>query len=273
MDTLIAIPYLSIPDLLSHYTKPENFQSILSNSGKNQEICFWANSNISKNDANELKYGKEIYDGVKDYLKSKNKSNYLSEFSNERGSFSISFTEESSSLYMIKNYGNLRLDFDLNNIYNKRELQCCEYITKEEIYDYTKLLINEFENLFNEMNVFKTTDSHDGNQLVSLVVKQASLDRSVREKIYLIKEKNEWEEEKEWRKIYYPDDNHPVLYRGNGIPYLKVYLPIACLKKVTLFDVDSINPELSSYQYKSEFENYIHQMNWNIPVVVSTFKE
>ena len=271
MDQLIAIPYQSIPKTLSHYTKCVNFKSILNNSGKNKEICFWANSNNSKNDLNELKIGKEIYDGVKEYLKSQNRPDYLSPSTNEKESFSISFTEGASNIYMIKEkeYGNLRLDFDLTRCFNNKELLPCEYITNNEIPTYINLFINEYSELFKEIQRFKDSTHKNQIGLKNIIEKYAYLDQSIREKIYLIKAKDKWSEEKEWRKIYYPDNReNSVYYRPNGIPFMKIYLPIASLVSVNLFNADNIDPEKSSYQYKEEFENYIQKNQWNIPVNV-----
>ncbi len=269
MDELVAIPYFPIPKVLYHYTEPHNIISILSGKGgKDREICFWANSNLKKNDIHELEYGKKIYDIVKEWLKSCNKEHYLSNIIDERNSFSLSFTEGANPLEMIKKeYGSVRLEFDLSGCFSNRELMQCEYCEESEINVYAELIINEFKSLFKSIQEFKDAAIKPEFMIVPILLKGEGLNRSTVEKIFFLKGKEEWGEEKEWRKIYV-GENNTILYRPNKIPYIEVYLPINCLKSIRLFNLDRIDPSKSSYQYKDEFEKYFALQKWDIPVTI-----
>lgn len=268
MGILLSVPYSDIPRPLFHYTQPMNFRSILSGiGGCNKEICFWANSNLKKNDTHELEYGKRIYDIVKEWLKSCNKEHYLANIIDERNSFSLSFTEGANPMEMIKKYGSVRLEFDLSGIFSNRELMQCEYCEESEIGRYAESLINEFKSLFKSIEVFKDATIKPEFMIAPLVLKGDGLNRSTVEKIFFLKSKEEWGEEKEWRKIY-AGENNTILYHPNKVPYIEVYLPISCLKSIRLFNLDRIDPSTSSYHYKDEFEDYLDQHSWDVPVIV-----
>ena len=88
MEELREEYYPPVPPILYHYTKPCNLKSIVSGTGgKDKEICFWANSNLCKNDAHEVELGKRIYDKVKQWLISYGKGDYLSSLVDEKNSF------------------------------------------------------------------------------------------------------------------------------------------------------------------------------------------
>ena len=271
MEELVAIPYFPIPKVLCHYTDPQNISSILSGKGgKDKEICFWANSNLCKNDTHELEFGKRIYDKVKQWLKNRGKEDYLSDIVDEKSSFSLSFTEEANPIEMIRKYGSVRLEFNLTSFYSKMELLQCEYCEDTEIDRYAELIIDEFRIHFNNVEVCKHYPMNEKELVLApLLLQGYGLNRSTVEKIFFLKSKEEWGEEKEWRKIY-AGENNTILYRPNKVPYIEVYLPINCLKSIILFNFDGIDPSKSSYQYKDEFEEYLSQQEWNIPVVIET---
>jgi len=269
MQELRAILYKAIPKVLYHYTKPKNFSSIVSGiGGKGKEVCFWANSNLYKNDPHELEFGKRIYDIVRQWLKDCNKEDYLYEIVNEKNSFSLSFTENANPFEMIKKkYGSVRLEFELSDCFSNRELMQCEYCEESEIDGYAELLINGFKSLFEDIEKFNKATIKPEFLIVPLVLKGDGLNRSTVEKIFFLKGKEEWGEEKEWRKIY-TGENNTILYRPNKVPYIEVYLPISCLKSIRLFNLDRIDPSKSSYQYKDEFEEYLAKHGWDIPVII-----
>lgn len=270
MDELVAIPYFPIPKVLYHYTEPQNIISILSGKGgKDREICFWANSNLKKNDIHELEYGKKIYDIVKEWLKSCNKDQYLSNIIDERNSFSLSFTEGANPLEMIKKYYGVRLEFNLTDCFNNRELMQCEYCEESEINVYAELIINEFKSLFKSIQEFNDATIKPEFMIAPMVLKADGLNRSTVEKIFFLKGKNDWGGEKEWR-IIYSGNNHTVLYRSNNVPYIEIYLPINCLKSIRLFNFDRMDPSKSAYQYKDKFEKYFARHKWDVPVVIET---
>lgn len=270
MNELIEIPYYPIPPLLCHYTDPQNVTSILSGKGGiDREICFWANSNLRKNDTHELEYGKKIYDVVKEWLKSCNKEHYLANIIDEKNSFSLSFTEGANPLEMIKKYDGVRLEFDLSDCYSNKELMQCEYCEESEISGYAELIINEFKTLFKSIEEFKNATIKPDFLIAPIVLKGDGLNRSTVEKVFFLKGKEEWEEEKEWRKVY-SGENNTILYRPNKVPYIEVYLPISCLKCVRLFNFDKIDPSKSSYMYKVEFEEHLARHKWDIPVIIDT---
>ena len=269
MPELIAIPYRAIPEVLCHYTKPGFFSSIVSGKGgTDKEICFWANSNLCKNDSHELELGKRIYDIVKQWLKSCGKEDYLADIVDEKNSFSLSFTEEANPIEMIRKYGNIRLEFNLTGFYNKMELMPCEYCEETEIDRYAELLTDEFRIHFRNIEVCKHYTLNEKEMVIApLILQGYGLNRSTVEKIFFLKSNKVWGEEKEWRKIY-SGDYHTILYRPNNVPYIEVYLPIRCLKTIRLFNIDDIDPSLSSYQNKDAFEDYLAKHNWDVPVVI-----
>lgn len=268
MQELRAIPYKAIPEVLCHYTKPKNFSSIVSGfGGKDKEVCFWANSNLYKNDNHELELGKRIYTIVRQWLKNCNKEDYLYELVNEKNSFSLSFTENANPLEMIRKYGNVRLEFDLSDCFNNMELMQCEYCEESEIGKYAESLINEYKTLFESIEMFNKAAIKPEFLIAPLVLKEYGLKRSTVEKIFFLKSKEEWGEEKEWRKVY-TGENNTILYHPNKAPYIEVYLPINCLKSIRLFNLDRIDPSKSSYWYKDEFEEYLAQHKWDIPVII-----
>lgn len=269
MEELREEYYPPVPQILYHYTKPCNLKSIVSGAGgKDKEICFWANSNLCKNDTHELEFGKRIYDTVRQWLKDCNKEDYLYEIVNEKNSFSLSFTEGANPLEMIKKeYGSARLEFDLTDCYNNRELMQCEYCEESEINVYAELIINEFKSLFKSIQEFNDATIKPVFMIAPMVLKADGLNRSTVEKIFFLKGKNDWGEEKEWR-IIYSENNNTILYRSNNIPYIEIYLPINCLKSIRLFNLDRIDPLKSSYRYKEEFEEYLAQHKWDIPVII-----
>lgn len=261
--------YPHVPKILCHYTKPCNLKSIVSGAGgKDKEICFWANSNLCKNDTHELEFGKRIYDIVRQWLKDCNKEDYLYEIVNEKNSFSLSFTEGANPIEMIKKeYGSVRLEFDLSDCFNNMELMQCEYCEESEIGKYAESLINEYKSLFDSIEMYNKATTKPEFLIVPLVLKEYGLKRSTVEKIFFLKSKEEWGEEKEWRKVY-AGENNTILYHPNKVPYIEVYLPINCLKSIRLFNLDRIDPSKSSYRYKNEFEEYLAQHKWDIPVII-----
>jgi hypothetical protein len=270
MEELREEYYSPIPPILYHYTKPCNLKSIVSGAGgKDKEICFWANSNLCKNDAHELELGKRIYDKVKQWLISCGKGDYLSNLVDEKNSFSLSFTEGANSIEMIRKYGNVRLEFDFTNYYSKMELMPCEYCDETEIDRYAELIIDKYKTQFEKQEEFKISKEKQLSKLVQLVRQGGGIERSTIEKVFYVKSKSDWEGENEWRKIY-SDFNRVVFYHPNGIPYIEVYLPIKCLTSVCLFNVDSIDLALSSYQYKDEFKGYLARQKWDIPVIIES---
>lgn len=193
MEELVVIPYFPIPKVLCHYTDPQNITSILSGKGgRNKEICFWANSNLCKNDTHELEFGKRIYDIVRQWLKDCNKENYLNKIVNEKNSFSLSFTENANPFEMIKKkYGSVRLEFDLSDCFSNRELMQCEYCEESEIDGYAELLINGFKSLFEDIEKFNKATIKPEFMIVPLVLKGDGLNRSTVEKIFFLKGKEE----------------------------------------------------------------------------------
>lgn len=269
MDELVAIPYQDIPALLSHYTNPKYFKSILSGEGgKGKEICLRAYSNMRKNDEQELQYGKKIYLDVKEWLEENNKRDYLNPITDEQNSYSFSFTEGGESKVMIE-YGILRLDFNLTKQFDKQELMLCDYREEEELSEYADLFKNEFEKMFQKAKEHKDSNKRDIHMLVSMIQKWKVINESIKEKVYYMKNKAEWGGENEWRFSFLPDDtDHVVYFDEFGKPYKVIQLPIDCLESVCLFNVDGIDSSKSSYQYKDEFEDYLAQHGWNIPVII-----
>lgn len=270
---LKKIPYRNIPNALFHYTSVDNFKSIIqSNNEDGKEICFWAFSNRYKNDECELKYGKKIHEMVCTELKDKNKLEYLDKPKDE--CYLLSFSKVELSFIMIERYckGNscIRLDFDFTDILNPQKILPCEYRYSSELDDYATMFREKYNELFELQSDFKNSNSKNLFDILNMCMEETTLKYSLKEKIYTIKEKTEWENEQEWRMILFPDESNQVYKDNNGHPYVKKYFPIKCLNSVCLFNTDKIDPSKSSYQYKEEFYAYLKQHNWEIPIVIET---
>jgi hypothetical protein len=63
------------PRQLYHYTKLKNVFNMLDVGSKS--VCFWLKNNKNKNDAKELKYGRELMEKVRDYYRSEGQPSLL----------------------------------------------------------------------------------------------------------------------------------------------------------------------------------------------------
>ena len=87
------------PRQLYHYTQPGNIFSMLD--AKKKCVCFWLKNNKDKNDEKELKYGRELMEKVRNYMRSMGQPSILDQMTDFDNSYSASFTEGVLSGHML----------------------------------------------------------------------------------------------------------------------------------------------------------------------------
>lgn len=214
------------PNILFHYTKPTNIMSMLDADSKS--VCFWLKNNKDKNDENELKYGRELMEKVREYFNSIGQPSLLNQISDFDNSYSASFTEGSLDAHMLNEYGRARLEFDFRE-YNER-IYKCEYYTEEELAELYRVMIRdvqEMENI-NKNSRFEL--------LIGKMISQFFLEMDLLTKIPSIKLKDEWECEGEWRFVLHKQVDDKRYFRDAcGYERLKMHIPIKYLTGITLY--------------------------------------
>jgi len=231
---IVDITLRSIPELLSHHTHFDSACSILGVLDEKDEICIRAVSNKTKNDPDEIKMGGYMHKKVCEYLNANGRKSMLQQFRGYENSGSVSFMEGKSSVYMIENYGKIRLDFDLRSVFSKNNyFYECEYVDKNDIADYANEYISRFENNWN--NIVSAKSGSSNNPVGGFVINRIMMEEDIMAKVFCIKEK-QWECEKEWRKIESLNETDTnVLYDDKKRPYKNVYIPKSALKSVVVF--------------------------------------
>lgn len=125
-----------IPARLSHHTNLNAAKNILSDkNGKG--ICFWVISNKCKNDEQEIAMGRYMHERIKEVAW---KESLLQKFGGYDSSASLSFMEGESTPHMLKEYGNIRLEFDVRKHVSLGPLaggfMNCEYVAEAEMKVY-----------------------------------------------------------------------------------------------------------------------------------------
>lgn len=231
---IVDITLRSIPELLSHHTHFDSACSILGVLNEKDEICIRAVSNKTKNDPDEIKMGGYMHQKVCEYLNANGRKSTLQQFRGYEDSGSVSFTEGKSSVYMIENYGNIRLDFDLRNVSSiHKYFYECEYVDKNDIVDYTNEYISRFKSNWN--NIVSAKNSSSNDSVWRFAINRIVMEEDIMAKVFSIKEK-QWECEKEWRIIESLNENDTyILYNNEERPYKNVYISKSALKSVVVF--------------------------------------
>lgn len=246
---MINKEYIPIPRLLSHHTNINAVKSILiSGEGTNKEICFRAYDNLSKNDANEIKLGKELLNIIVNRIKGNKWGSFLTQATNYENTGSISFTEGSSTLHMKEEYGTFRLDFDLRNIEKDRLFfSKCEYVYIKDINQYANELFNELKNIRTNLR----------DDFANLFPKFAILELDILRKPLFIKEPK-WKEEKEWRHIVEFKESDTDIIWDNQKRYKNIYYPASCLKNISILytEYNEIEIDTSTKEVEEFLANY-----------------
>lgn len=238
------------PCRLFHYTKPTNIMSMLD--AKCKSVCFWLKNNKDKNDENELKYGRELMERVRDYLNSIDQPSLLNQISGFDNSYSASFTEGVLDDHMLKEYGTARLEFDFRK-YNER-IYKCEYYTEDDLAELYKVMIGDLQSM-EDIN----RNSRDDLKFLK-ICNLISLEYDLLTKISSIKLKDEWECEGEWRFVLHKQVDDKRYFRdAEGFERLLMHIPITYLTGITLFYDD--NTKQKTIDLEKNIMHYINKNN------------
>lgn len=225
-----------IPACLGHHTSFKNLYSILTSGiGKNQEICFWAFSNMYKNDEEEIELGLKLQAIVDAEMRKISDKSMFQKAGGYKQSASISFMEGESTLYMLRNYGAFRLDFDFRHIeaIGLADFLDCEYVNKNDIeeygLEYASMICTKFQELYNNRN----NPERFSNSNITNLFDYIMMDIDLLRKPLIVKE-YKWHNECEWRKIIQIKEGDVDIYSKENRPFKKVYYPIKTLTGVTL---------------------------------------
>lgn len=226
------------PRLLFHYTKPDNIISMLDVGSKC--VCFWLKNNKDKNDKKELKYGRELMEKVRDYYRSKGQPSILEQMTDFDNSYSASFTEGVLDAHMLKEYGTVRLEFDLRD-YKDEEIYKCEYYTEEDLAELYQVMIADIQSM-DDITKESRMDLKLGK-----IIRLATLEMDLKAKIGSIKLKDEWETEGEWRYVLHKQENDERYFHdSDGLERLKMFIPIKHLTGIALLYDDNTKEEMKT---------------------------
>ena len=203
-----------IPQVLCHYTKAGNLESMLK--GDTKSVCFWLKNNCDKNDEAELKMGINLMQKFRKYLQSNNCHSVLDQVKYFKNSYSLSFTEGETSQHMLSEYGKARLEFDFRKYRTPKPIKC-EYYTDDDINDLIDQFISDLNQTHNLLTLYE-------------------IETDIIEKISTIKWQKKWEAEKEWRMVLHKQaEDLRYFVDSEGRPRLILNIPISFLKGITLF--------------------------------------
>lgn len=240
-----------IPPILGHHTKYEALCSILTNGiGKDREICLWAFSNMCKNDPEEINMGLRLQSLVDEKLKTISNAFMFQKAGGYKDSASLSFMEGESTVYMKKEYGSFRLNFDLHEIENfgLTDFLDCEYVAASELDSYGREYADMVLERYSELHDKKDSlNRFSPEHMVAKFIDYLYMDIDLFRKPLIIKDAR-WSKEREWRKlIQIKATDEDVFYQG-GKPYKKVYYPLSSLKDITiLYEQDKKKELITSY--------------------------
>lgn len=223
------------PRQLFHYTKPANIINMLD--VKRNSVCFWLKNNKDKNDEKELKYGRELMEKVRAYFQSKGQPSILDQMTDFDNSYSASFTEGVIDAHMLGEYGTVRLEFDFREF--EEQIYKCEYYSEEDLAELYKVMISDIQSV-------EGITKESRNELKwAKIYKLFTIEMDLKAKIALIKLKDEWESEGEWRFVLHKQVNDERYFHDvDGCERLKMYIPIAYLTGITLFYDDDTRDEM-----------------------------
>lgn len=232
-----------IPACLGHHTNFVNLKSILTGGiGKNKEICFWAFSNMHKNDEEEISMGLRLQNIVNEEMSKISHASMFQQAGDYKHSASISFMEGPSTKYMMDTYGHFRLNFDLRKVetFGITNFLDCEYVNKEELDEYGTDYATAYRSNYEELYAKRKSPERYSMSNIDKAKNLIMMDIDLVRKPLIIKE-TRWQDECEWRKIIEIKDNDDDIYYFEGKPFKKVYYPTSSLIGVTyLFDKNNI---------------------------------
>jgi hypothetical protein len=247
----------SIPSCLSHYTSEDGLKGICCK----EYICIRAYSNQCKNDQEEIKIGKKILDCARVSFDTKQRFRNLLDY---QKSASISFTENGTTDYMVKEYGGYRLDFDLRD-YKSREIICdhvfeCEYVNGNDIDVYACEYSQFIKNNYTIMH------EHPAD-LLERLEDHIMMENDLILKPFLVK-KDVWGNEKEWRLIFFLGESTNL---DDDKPYKNIEIPKKTLKRVVI--VVACGCFWSGLKKWFEIIMLLYGRGYYIPIVMKNIKK
>lgn len=244
-----------IPSKLCHHTSLDALFGIL---GKDN-ICFWAVSNLRKNDDQEIQMGEYMLNRVREVVPN---LSLLQKFGGYYESASISFMEGDSDAQMISKYGRYRLEFDLRGHVSHGPFtggfMMCEYVCTDELEAYA----DEFCDCITHYIQLAPEN-------VGALMEAVSMEYDAMYKVFTIKEE-QWSNEKEWRQIVHlKEGEEDVYYTKEGKPYKNYYFPKEALTGVTIFCK-------SNEDYSSEIQkikSFLKLQGYDVPVRTNSICE
>lgn len=238
------------PRQLYHYTKLKNVFNMLDVGSKS--VCFWLKNNKDKNDAKELKYGRELMEKVRGYYRSQDQPSLLEQMTDFDNSYSLSFTEGVLDAHMLDEYGTVRFEFDLRD-YKDEEIYKCEYYTEEDLAELYQVMIADIQSMAG------ITKESPIELKRKKLLRQFTLELDLKAKIGSIKLKDEWVTEGEWRYVLHKQENDERYFHdSDGYERLKMFVPIKYLTGITLLYDESSKETMKRFQ--KELKDF---RNWN----------
>lgn len=256
---IVRASYRQLPDRLFHYTSGSAALSIISGGG-DDKICFWLKDAKSKNDPAELKLGIALTERLKQYLhEHDDRASLINEVKIVPELIYVnSFTEnETVSEYMLKEYGNFRLEFDFRSCSCKNDIHECTYFEEKDIDELVACYCATFDHYWSQFS----GEQKDISALMGYLVECMSAIHS----IPLLKHLGEWGRENEWRHVLHqqPIDDR-IFTLKDGSPRMKVFYPAAALVGVTCFMDGKTKSEVLPHYYK--IKNWIRLHSWKTVV-------
>lgn len=265
---LITCRQKEIPHKLCHHTNIDGFKGILScDVPTHGEICFRAVSNKYKNDAREIEMGGYMQKVIKAALDKIGVKSILQRINRYENSASVSFMEGETNRHMVKEYGEIRLEFDFNEFQSIGiDFMDCEYVHPIEIKsyakEYAKLITETYSGIQYSQEHYGKYSDESFNGLYSFL----EMETDIILKIFALKE-YKWHNEKEWRRVEFLDESLPEVMRTFGedsSPYKNTYYPRESLTGVTVFSKSPFYKP--SNILVEEVRDYLCLKGFNVPV-------
>ena len=210
--------FREIPGRLFHYTNANAAWNIVTG-GPVGQLCFLLKDAKCKNDESELMLGVSLLEGVRSYLSNKGQSSILDQLQSFDNVYLNSFTETGDLGHMIKTYGNVRLEFDFSRVPLEVPLRECDYVISPDIHELVKLYCKDLE-MTNE----KRTEMREN---IDSLINYLHLEMGMIQSIPLIKDVEVWGQEREWRQVFYSQENDEFVSLSSGEPLrLKKLYPL-----------------------------------------------
>lgn len=257
---IVRAAYRPVPEHLYHYTHGDSAHSIISGSPEtDKEICFWLKNAHSKNDAAELRLGEALTEGLQKYMHDHDRASILNEIVIDPDLVFInSFTEgEDVTNHLLTEYGNFRLEFDLRGCKCKNDIKECTYFKEDEIEELTECYCSTFDRYWPLIS----GEKKDISALFEYLTEGMSAVMS----IPLLKHRDEWEQECEWRHVLHRQkEDVRVFIHSDGLPRMKVFYPASALTGITYFPL--AKDKETDMAYYRAIADWVRRQGWNTQV-------